>query len=448
MTVYHAGRALLPEGWARDVRIDVEGGRIASVTQAPAEAGDLRLGVVLPALANVHSHAFQRAMAGLTERRSTTADDFWTWRAVMYRFVDLFTPDEVEAVAALLYVEMLEAGYAAVGEFHYLHHGPDGVPYADVGEMAARIAAAAETAGIGLTLLPVLYCRGGMDGRALEGGQRRFGSDLDTFAAIVERCRALPADAVGVAPHSLRAVSPDDIAAAVAMADDGPIHIHAAEQTREVADVEAALGARPVAYLLDRFGAGAGWCLIHATHLTEAETVALARSGAVAGLCPITEANLGDGIFQGVTFREAGGRFGIGSDSNLRITVAGELRALEDRQRLRDRQRALMAPPGGSVGRTLYDGALAGGAAALSRDAGAIRAGAVADFVALDGEAIATAGLDGDTLLDAWIFAAGDGLVTDVVSGGRHVVREGRHIRGEEVRRRAMPVLRRLRAAL
>ncbi|HEV7372073.1 formimidoylglutamate deiminase, partial [Arenibaculum sp.] len=306
MAAIFAERALLPEGWAENVRVSIDdAGRIARVgTGTAAEPDDLALPgrVLLPAPANLHSHAFQRAMAGLTEHRAGADDDFWSWRTLMYRFLDRLTPERMEAVAALVYVEMLEAGYASVGEFHYVHHRPGGGAYDDRAEMSGRIVAAAAAAGIGLTHLPVLYARAGVDGAPLAGGQLRFGCDLDRFLRIVEGVRTAvargPADArVGVAPHSLRAVPPPMLADLVAAGTEGPIHIHIAEQTREVEDVEAAFGARPVAWLLDNAPVDERWCLVHATHMVPGETVALARSGAVAGLCPITEADLGDGVF-------------------------------------------------------------------------------------------------------------------------------------------------------
>ncbi len=398
MTTLHAPAALLPDGWARDVRVSIDRDRIAAVEPgATPEPGDLRLTgmALLPAMGNLHSHAFQRAMAGMTERRGPGDDSFWTWRRLMYRFLDILTPEDVEAIAGLVYVEMLESGYAAVAEFHYLHHQPGGTPYADPAELAHRIAAAATATGIGLTLLPVLYTYGGAGAVPLAGGQLRFGNDLDAFLRLREASRAhLPADAVlGTAPHSLRATTPDDLAALVATTPEGPLHIHAAEQVAEVEQVEAWLGARPVAFLLDTLGLGPRWTLIHATQMTAAETESLARSGATAGLCPITEGNLGDGIFNGAAFLAAGGAFGIGSDSNIRIALSEELRSLEYSQRLAHRARNVLAAPGASVGATLYAAALAGGAQALHRPAGVLAPGALADLVAIDRDHPALASL-------------------------------------------------------
>ncbi|MES2142928.1 MAG: formimidoylglutamate deiminase [Pseudomonadota bacterium] len=455
MTLIFAETALMPDGWARDVLIELTGGRIASVIAGAAKRPDaMGVGVLLPAPVNLHSHAFQRAMAGLTEARGAgEQDSFWTWRDLMYRFLDQLTPDDVEAIAGQVMVEMAEAGYAAVAEFHYLHHAPRGVPYADLAEMSARIAAAAGATGLGLTLLPVLYAQGGCDGRALAGGQLRFGNDRDGFGrlwqAAARAVAGLPDDTVlGVAPHSLRAVSPEDLAFAAGLAPDRPIHIHLAEQLAEVDEVLAHRAARPVEWLMANQAVDARWCLIHATQMTPAETDALARSKAVAGLCPITEANLGDGIFDGVRHLGAGGRFGVGSDSNVRIALAEELRLLEYSQRLRDRGRACLATAEQSSGRVLYAGAVAGGAQAAGRISGAIRVGDWADLVALDAGSPTLDGLKGDTILDAWIFAGDDRLVRDVWSAGRHIVKDGAHVARDAVAARFGKVLARLRAAL
>ncbi len=422
-----AETALLPGGWADHVTVTVEAGLIVGAEAKTAPQG-MRVGCLLPAPVNLHSHTFQRAMAGLTERRGPGTDSFWTWRARMYDCLARMTPEDVEAVATLAMVEMAEAGYGAVCEFHYLHHAADGTAYGDLAMMANRVVAAAATAGLGLTLLPVLYMQGGCDGRAMSGGQLRFGNDPGGFAKLLDAVRGLPTDAVlGVAPHSLRAVPPDAMAEVASLRSGAPVHIHAAEQVAEVAEVQAALGARPVQWLLDH-GADARWCLIHATQMEPSETEGLARSGAVAGLCPVTEANLGDGIFDGARFRAAGGMLGVGTDSNVMISFAEELRILEYSQRLAQKARGVMADPGQSVGRSLFDAALAGGARAAGRRTGAIAAGMWADLVALDSGALALAERRGDALLDSWIFASGQPVVRDVWSAGRHVVQEGRHV--------------------
>ncbi|MEM1299151.1 MAG: formimidoylglutamate deiminase [Pseudomonadota bacterium] len=447
MTRIHARQALLPEGWARDVVVEFAEGRIASV--GPGQGGE-PVDILLPAPGNLHSHAFQRAMAGLTEARTAGQDSFWTWRDLMYRFLDRLTPDDMEAIAAQVYVEMLEAGYASVGEFHYVHHQPGGAAYSDLAELSARIAAAAADTGIGLCHLPVLYMRGGTDDRALQGGQLRFGNTLDGFARLLAGAEEAvssvgPDAATGLAAHSLRAVGVEALTEAAEMRPEQPFHIHIAEQIAEVNDILGTHGATPVKWLLEIMDVGPRWCLIHATHMTPAETEGLARSGAVAGLCPITESNLGDGIFSGAAYLEAGGVLGVGSDSNVRIGLAEELRTLEYSQRLEHRGRAILATEERSTGRLLYDAALLGGAQALARDAGAIRTGAWADLVALDGSNLHLDGLAGDRLLDAWTFAGDDRVVRDVWSAGRHMVREGRHVGRERVEARFREVVRRLR---
>jgi len=439
MPTVHASRALTGTGWEGDARVHLDEMRIARIeTGSPPEPDDLRVDTLLPALANLHSHSFQRAMAGMTETRAPGRDSFWTWRRLMYDFVARLTPEQVEAIAAQVFIEMQEAGFAAVGEFHYVHHQPDGAPYGRQSELSQRVFAAAAETGIGLTHLPVLYSYGGAGKAPLGPGQARFGNDVDRFVALVEEARAaagdLPGDtSVGIAPHSLRATSPEDLRAVQAIHAGQPIHIHIAEQPKEVSDIETWLGARPVEWLLHNAPVSGQWCLIHATHMTEAETTAMARSGAVAGLCPITEANLGDGPFNGPGYLAAGGAFGLGSDSNVCISLTEELRTLEYSQRLRDLARNVMVPGEGSVGAALYTGAARGGAQALGRDAGALAVGALADMVAIDSSDPALVALRDDQLLDGLCFAAKDRVVTNLWSAGRHRVRGGRHVARDAV---------------
>ena len=435
MASIHADTALLPDGWRDNVRLELgEDGRISGVKpDFNGEPAETHVSCLLPAPANSHSHAFQRAMAGLTEHRSDNPQDsFWTWRELMYLFLDQLTPDHVEAIAALVQMEMLEAGYATNVEFHYLHHAPDGSPYERRGEMADRIMSAAKTTGIGLTMLPVHYQYGGCDLRSLVRGQCRFHNDLDGFAALCSDVRDglkdLPADSVfGVAPHSLRAVSPDSLGASRELADGGPFHMHLAEQRAEVTEVVQFLGARPVEWVLDNIDVGSDCCFIHCTQMEPHETEGLAKTGAVAGLCPITEASLGDGIFDGVNWFDAGGNISIGSDSNIRISLSEELRSLEYSQRLRDRSRAALARSTASTGRHILEAAIAGGAQAAGRHTGQIAPGYWADLMALDQQAVALAGRKGDQLIDSFIFAGDDHLVEDVWSAGRHLVTGGRH---------------------
>lgn len=447
--ILHAATALLPEGWTKDVRIVVEHGRIASMTAGVAPTG-IGIGCLLPAPVNLHSHTFQRAMAGLTEARTAGQDSFWTWRALMYRFLERLSPEDVQAIAAQAMVEMAESGFAGLAEFHYLHHPVGGGTYADPAEMSGRIAEAARETGLGLTHLPVIYEQGGVDGRALAGGQLRFGSSPDVYAQVFEgagKALAGLADAtLGVAPHSLRAVSRASLDRVAGMTT-GPIHIHIAEQVAEVTEVQSAWGARPVEWAVANLALDPRWCMIHVTQMTPAETAALARTGAVAGLCPITEANLGDGIFDAPGWMAARGAFGVGSDSNVRISLAEELRVLEYSQRLALKARAVMADHR-STGRLLWEEAAKGGAQAAGRASGRIELGQWADLVAIDTEDLRLEGLAGDQLLDAFLFAGRDGLVTDLWSAGRHIVRGGRHIARDAVATRFRATMRRLRDAL
>jgi len=435
-----ARHALLAEGWRRDVRVHLAGGVIAAIEcDVPPGRGDEVVEVLLPGMPNVHSHAFQRGMAGQTEVRGDTPDSFWTWREAMYRYALTMSPDDTQAIAAELYAEMLEAGFTRIGEFHYLHHDRDGRPYADVGEMAARICAAAAETGIGLTLLPAFYAHSNFGGAPPAAGQRRFINDLDTFAALVARCRyhaaRIEGAVVGVAPHSLRAVTPDELSVLVTLEPRSPLHIHAAEQIKEVDDCLAWSSRRPVQWLLDNAPVDARWCLIHATHMTVAETEALARTGAVVGLCPVTEANLGDGIFNGAVFAAAGGRIGIGSDSNILIAIPDELRQLETTQRLRDHARNVLAIAGGSTGRALYERALAGGTQALGAPDPQLCVGAPADLVSLSLAAPQFAGRRAEEILDTWIFT-GARAVDGVWVGGKRRVTGGRHHDRDAIERR------------
>lgn len=429
MAVIWAETALLPDGWAEGVAVAVVDGRIASVAVGVPAQGT-QVPMLLPAPVNVHSHGIQRAMAGLTERRGPDpSDSFWTWRQLMFRFLDRLAPAHVEAICAFVQMEMLEAGYACNAEFHYLHHQPGGVPYDNLSEMSERVAAAAAQSGIGLCLLPVLYQYGGCDGRDLGPGQIRFGNDLERFARLREGAVMPRADAgLGAAPHSLRAVSAADLQRFAQVFKDGPLHMHLAEQRVEVAEVQAHWGARPVDWALENMEIDARWCLIHCTQMTAAEIVGLATTGAVAGLCPITESSLGDGIFEGVAWAHAGGAMAVGSDSNIRIALSEELRTLDYSQRLRDGSRAALATAAKSTGRRMYDAILQGGAQAAQRDCGRIEVGALADLLALDTGSEHLWGRTGDTALDAWIFAGDDRLVTDVWSAGRHMVQDGEHV--------------------
>jgi formiminoglutamate deiminase len=437
VTRLFASAALLPGGLGRDVAIDIEGERIRRVTKGTtAVDADERHALIIPGIANLHSHAFQRAMAGLAERRGPAEDSFWSWRSVMYKFALSMAPDDVEAVAAQLYVEMLEAGFTRVGEFHYLHHDEAGEPYANIAEMAERIGAASVETGIGITLLPVFYAHSGFGPKPPVAEQRRFINDRDRFASLVAASRSIvaniPGARLGVAPHSLRAATLDEIRDVASLPHDGPVHIHVAEQIREVDDCLEATGARPVELLLSNADVTDQWCLIHATHLTDAEMRAIVARGAVAGLCPITEANLGDGIFSASAFRSMGGAYGIGSDSNVQVSLAGELRQLEYSQRLALRARNILAPSGRSTGEALLLDAAAGGGQAMGATV-AIAEGMSADLVSLDVSSVGY--LPDDSLLDAFVFSSGVD-VADVWVSGRKYVFGGRHRGRDAIRRR------------
>ena len=433
-----ADTALTDQGWQNDVQLTIIDGKIDAITTKSQHAdktrSDAHVSILLPAPCNLHSHAFQRAMAGLTEFRGNHPEDsFWTWRQLMYRFLETLTPEDVRAIAALVQMEMLEAGYAAIGEFHYLHHQADGTPYDDLAVMAAAITDAATETGIGMTLLPVLYQYGGCDKRPLGPGQIRFGNQIDQFYKLHDASKKLiknlPKDAcIGVAPHSLRAVSHDGLLASVNMLPDAPLHMHLAEQVAEVDEIKAHTGARPTEWLLDQVDVNSRFCLIHSTQMIASETVALAKSGAVVGLCPITESSLGDGIFDGERYITQGGKFGVGSDSNIRISLVEELRTLEYSQRLRDKKRNIMASEQASVGRLLWEKVNMGGHQAMGRHGGLMRAGAWADLVALDHMALDLIGLSDDRILDNLVTTGDKSMISDVWSAGRHMVVSGQHI--------------------
>ena len=423
MKKYFARDALLPSGWARDVLIGVDGGDIVALEAAAAPDGAERLhGPALPGMANLHSHAFQRAMAGLTDIRAAAHDDFWSWRELMYLFMERLTPEHAEAIAGQLYIEMLKHGYTAVAEFHYVHHPA---------EMLARHLEAARDTGVAITLLPSLYRWSGFGTQPLKERQKRFASDTKTVLEILAGLkRHVSADVrTGVAPHSLRAVDPQSLKDLVSLIDErAPIHIHAAEQAREVEECTLALGKRPVEWLLDNCPVDGRWCVVHATHVTAGEVIGLAASGAVVGLCPSTEANLGDGIFPLLAYRGASGRYGIGGDSHVSRDPAEELRLLEYVQRLVGRRRNLnISSISAAVGTTLWLEAASGGAQALGREMGAIAPGKRADLVVLDAEHPDIVGRSGDAIANGLVFSGSTGLVRDVMVAGRWVVRERHH---------------------
>ncbi|MEE5117151.1 formimidoylglutamate deiminase [Pseudomonas alliivorans] len=440
MSAFFAERALLPDGWASDVRLEVSPEGILTRIQinADRQGAEVVSGPMLPGMPNLHSHAFQRAMAGLAEVAGNPNDSFWTWRDLMYRLVGRITPQQLGVIARQLYIEMLKGGYTSVAEFHYVHQDATGKPYADPAELALQISQAASSAGIGLTLLPVLYSHSGFGGQAPNEGQRRFIHSTDSYLDLQARLQPIvasqTAQRLGLCFHSLRAVTPEQISAVLAASDsDCPVHIHIAEQQKEVDDCLSWSGRRPLQWLYENTPVDNRWCLVHATHAEPDEVTLMANSGAVAGLCLTTEANLGDGIFPAVDYIAQGGRWGIGSDSHVSLSVVEELRWLEYGQRLRDQRRnRLYRSDQPMVGRTLMDAALAGGAQALGQEIGALEIGKRADWLVLDGKAPYIATATGDAILNRWLFAGGDRQIRDVAVAGRWVIREGRHADEEQ----------------
>ena len=434
-----ARKALTANGWQQDVEIRIDqNGFISGITANASPATDAPVfDLLLPGMANVHSHAFQRAMAGLTEFASGSGrDNFWSWREVMYRFTQRLAPEHIEIIARAFYIELLKNGYTSVGEFHYLHNDVNGKSYASITELSDRIIAGAQEAGIHLTHLPVMYETGNFGGAPPTEGQKRFLHSTDSYLALLEtlqkRYRATPGVTLGIAPHSLRAVTPETLGKILAALpalglERCPIHMHVAEQEKEVADCLAWSRQRPVEWLLDHYGVNKHWCLIHATHMTEEETARLAKTGATAGLCPTTEANLGDGIFRAEQYLREGGGFGIGSDSNVCTSPWEELRLMEYAQRLSARRRNVLhtgATP--SAGRTLFERAAQGGAKALGIPSGGIAAGKRADLVALSTAHPLLADKEGDAALDTLIFAV-QPRITDTFVAGRRIIENGRH---------------------
>ena len=443
MTSLLFSRALTPDGWRDHVRIDLDGqGTICSLQPGCSDDSVPTIGgVAIPGVPNAHSHAHQRLLAGLAETGAAN-DSFMLWRELMYQVVSRIDPDSFQAVAALAYMEMLKSGYTSVAEFHYLHHDAGGAAYSQTAEMGLRCLAAAEDAGIALTLLPCLYAHGGFGAAPAGPGQARFVCDsgryLEIYSALARAVEERPAMRLGFAPHSLRAVDEPlirEVLAEVRQLDpDAPVHMHVAEQRAEVDACLAWCGASPVQRLLDNVAVDARWNVVHATHMSDAERRALAASRAAVVLCPTTEANLGDGAFSAREWLDLGGRFSIGSDSQVTISPADELRLLEYAQRLASESRNVLAGgPGQSLGRNLLDGALRGGAAGLAQPCGVLEEGARADIVVLDSEHPALIARDGDQLVDSWIFSGGAACVRDVFVGGRQVVSGGRHFNEPQI---------------
>jgi len=437
-----ANSALLVSGWADSVEIKIDAtGNITTISpDLPYTDGD-RVEVLIPAIPNVHSHAHQRAMAGLGERAGDTRDSFWTWRKVMYHYLERIQPDNLFHIAAQLYLEMLKAGYSCVGEFQYLHHDLNGKAYDNRAEMSLQCLQAATRVGIGFTALPVLYRYGGFGSTAALDGQKRFLNDADGFIEIVKSLQAATTNdancSVGIAPHSLRAINRDLLAEVIASLESlAAIHVHVAEQSKEVDDCLDWCGKRPVEWLFENFDVDQEWCLIHATHINDQETAAMAGSGCVAGLCPTTEANLGDGFFNAREYFAQRGCWAIGSDSHISIDPVEELRWLEYGMRLQTRGRnVLVSDATTNTGRNLLDGAVAGGAQACGRNIGSIAEGYRADLVVLDHEHSRLYGRSKDDLIDSWIFSGNSNLVRDVYIGGNKTIDNGHHVDEDTIAR-------------
>lgn len=448
---YFAKYVLLPNGWVQNVRIEVKNGLFTAIEiGASPKAQDILLsGPVLPTIANLHSHAFQRVMAGAAEVSLNPNDSFWSWRDLMYKIVQKLTPDDARIIASQLYIDMLKAGYTQVGEFHYLHHSVGGQQYDQLGEMSNQIIAAANKSGIGLTLLPVLYSHSGFGGQLPNVGQARFINSTDSYLALHRECEHALQDhslhKLGICFHSLRAVTKPQIDTVLTHLNaSAPIHIHIAEQEKEVQDCLAWSGQRPVEWLHNEIGLNKRWCLVHATHLDDNELSVIASSQTIAGLCPTTEANLGDGIFSGVEFEKANGRWGIGSDSHVSLSIVEELRTLEYSQRLRDQQRnRLYRPEQTSVGDNLYQQALLGGNQACDVSFG-LAVGNRADFMVLDNNHPFIGASETKDLLNRWLFASNENLVKDVFVAGKQVVKDFHHAEEENSRQAFMKVIKKV----
>ena len=447
-----ANKALLPDGWANNILIEIdEAGLISKITKnfdKDKKSFDSSEDIIIPAMNNLHSHGFQRAMAGLTEGQSIDGNDsFWTWRNLMYKFLDVLTPEEIYIITLFSQMEMLEAGYTNVGEFHYIHNQIGGAKYDNIAELSERVLEASKESGIGICLLPVLYERGGCDGKQLAGGQLRFHNSFDTFTKLIEKIKDLSSSykhfSLGVAAHSLRAVSRENLSK-ISTINNGPIHIHVAEQVQEVEEVKNFYGKRPVEWLIENFDINKRWCFIHCTQMTKSETLNLANSGAVAGLCPVTEANLGDGIFNGLDYFQNNGMFGLGTDSNINISLVEEIKTFEYSQRLINKKRAVISNKKKSSGRMIFDHSLSGGSRALQTNSGKIENGFCADLLSFKIDSIELDGLNGDKILDYFIFASKGNLINRVWKNGKCLVSGGKHIHYELINSKYQKTIKKL----
>ena len=435
-----AKKALLPNGWSNNVIIEIDqSGLISNVTENNNHKVDAYLNeeIILPAMNNLHSHSFQRAMAGLTEARSPQGNDnFWSWRNLMYQFLDVLTPEEIYSITLFSQMEMLQSGYVGVGEFHYLHNQIGGTKYDNIAELSEKVLEASAESGISICLLPVVYERGGCDNRELEGGQLRFHNNIDTFEELYNQIKVFLSKnenfSLGVAAHSLRAVKNETLNKIIDLTN-GPIHIHAAEQVKEVEEIKSFYKMPPVEFLIENFDINKRWCLIHCTQMSELETELLSKSGAVAGLCPVTEANLGDGIFNGFQYNERKGFYGIGTDSNINISLTEELKTFEYSQRLLNKKRAVISNQKKSTGRKLFDDCLEGGARALQINNGKIQKGFNADLISLPNTNNELDGLEDDKILDYWIFSSRENDVQKLWNKGKCLVENGKHLNFDDI---------------
>lgn len=404
------------------------------------DANESISGIVLPGMPNVHSHAFQRVIAGRTGPGGMHQDSFWSWREAMYRCANRISPDQFAAVAAGVFLAMLKAGYTSCAEFHYIHHQTDGSTYANLAEMSEQVIKAASESGIAMTLLPVLYCTAGFGESGVAEQQRRFANSADQYLQLLESCQGSISDmslfTLGIAPHSLRAV-PGGILQEVLQAWPDrhcPVHIHIAEQPAEIESCLEYLDARPVEWLLENFPVDKRWCLVHATHLSDQEVELAAASGVTAGLCPTTEADLGDGVFRTAQWLSTGGQIAVGSDSNVRISVAEELRLLEYNARLGSGQRNVLTDPDATCGRFLYQHAAMGGGIALGQPVGALDIGYRADLLVLNEDHEMLTGRQADVAMDSWIFAGDQTMIRSVWVAGRCIINQGIHAQEEPIR--------------
>lgn len=455
LTTLFASKVLLSTGWADNQLITIENGVITDIARGTAEQADVVKSVVIPGMVNCHSHAFQRAFAGFSEQGSEGQDSFWTWRKIMYKFLAQLSAEDAQLIASQLYIEMLKMGYTRVAEFHYLHHELNGQPYQPLSTMAEAIFKAAHHAGIGLTMLPVLYRYSGFGEQAPSDGQKRFINSAAQFNQLVDQCVELTSQYantnVGIAPHSLRAVDKTSLQQAVAHVRQhdaqAPIHIHIAEQQQEVNDCVNHYGKRPVQWLLDNMTLDKHWCLIHATHIDDSELAGIAKTGAIAGICPTTEANLGDGIFPTTEFLAANGTFAIGSDSHISVNPIEELRWLEYAQRLIRQQRAVLAnQEQASVGLNLWQRAAQGGAQSTNSNTGAIAVGKQADLLVLAMDDLACFAHGDQHLLDSLVFASQQVAIQDVMVNGQWVIIDKQHNDEQVIKRDFAKLLARLSA--